>query len=426
MPQAGLIAPGLFAQRLGVAEVIDSRLDLGGRPGAANCGAKALTVIGAMLAGGDSIDDCDLLRSAALPEVFDQVRAPSTIGTWLRSFRWHHVRQLDAASRELLARQWAAGAGPTDLSGSLTIDVDSTVVEVYGRGKQGAQFGYTKVRGYHPQLATLAETGEVLHARLRGGNAGTARGAASFIAETVARVRHAGACGQLTLRADAGFYSRAVLRRCRRLDVRFSVTVRQDPKVKAAIEAIPEDAWRPIPYWLSTPEVSGADIAETRYICFAGTPDAVDVRLVVRRVRPTPGSQLALFTSWDYHAFVTDRDGALAVVEAEHRRHAVVEQVIADLKSAGLAHLPSGRFAANAAWLLLSALAHNLLRGLATLAGHGLDHATSATLRRTLLAVPGRLVHSARRRHLRLPTHWPWASAFTELLTRLIGMPMRH
>ena len=426
MPQAGLIAPGLFAQRLGVAEVIDSRLDLGGRPGAANCGAKALTVIGAMLAGGDSIDDCDLLRSAALPEVFDQVRAPSTIGTWLRSFRWHHVRQLDAASRELLARQWAAGAGPTDLSGSLTIDVDSTVVEVYGRGKQGAQFGYTKVRGYHPQLATLAETGEVLHARLRGGNAGTARGAASFIAETVARVRHAGACGQLTLRADAGFYSRAVLRRCRRLDVRFSVTVRQDPKVKAAIEAIPEDAWQPIPYWLSTPEVSGADIAETRYICFAGTPDAVDVRLVVRRVRPTPGSQLALFTSWDYHAFVTDRDGALAVVEAEHRRHAVVEQVIADLKSAGLAHLPSGRFAANAAWLLLSALAHNLLRGLAALAGHGLDHATSATLRRTLLAVPGRLVHSARRRHLRLPTHWPWASAFTELLTRLIGMPMRH
>ena len=426
MPQAGLIAPGLFAQRLGVAEVIDSRLDLGGRPGAANCGAKALTVIGAMLAGGDSIDDCDLLRSAALPEVFDQVRAPSTIGTWLRSFRWHHVRQLDAASRELLARQWAAGAGPTDLSGSLTIDVDSTVVEVYGRGKQGAQFGYTKVRGYHPQLATLAETGEVLHARLRGGNAGTARGAASFIAETVARVRHAGACGQLTLRADAGFYSRAVLRRCRRLDVRFSVTVRQDPKVKAAIEAIPEDAWQPIPYWLSTPEVSGADIAETRYICFAGTPDAVDVRLVVRRVRPAPGSQLALFTSWDYHAFVTDRDGALAVVEAEHRRHAVVEQVIADLKSAGLAHLPSGRFAANAAWLLLSALAHNLLRGLATLAGHGLDHATSATLRRTLLAVPGRLVHSARRRHLRLPTHWPWASAFTELLTRLIGMPMRH
>lgn len=244
------------------------------------------------------------------------------------------------------------------------------------------------MRGYHPQLATLAETGEVLHARLRGGNVGTARGAASFIAETVARVRQAGACGQLTLRADAGFYSRAVLRRCRRLEVRFSVTVRQDPKVKAAIEAIPEDAWQPIPYWLSTPEVSGADIAETRYICFAGTPDAVDVRLVVRRGRPTPGSQLALFTSWDYHAFVTDRDGALAVVEAEHRRHAVVEQVIADLKSAGLAHLPSGRFFANAAWLLLSALAHNLLRGLAALAGHGLDHATSATLRRTLLAVP--------------------------------------
>jgi hypothetical protein len=426
VPAAGLLAPALYAQRLGLGEVIDARVDLGGRPGAANGAAKALTVIGGMLAGGDSIDDCDVLRSAALPELFDQVRAPSTVGTWLRSFRWHHVRQLDAASRELLVRQWAAGAGPADPGGPLTIDVDSTIVAVYGRGKQGAAFGYTNVRGYHPQLATLAETGEVLHTRLRGGNAGAARGAPSFLAETISRVRGAGGTGPLTVRADAAFYSRAVLRLCRRLDVRFSVTLRQDRKVKAAIEAIPEDAWRPIPYWLSTPEVSGADIAETVFTCFAGTPDALDVRLVVRRVRPTPGSQLALFTTWDYHAFVTDRAGDLADIEADHRRHAVVEQVIADLKSAGLAHLPSGRFCANAAWLALAALAHNLLRGIAALARNGLQRATSQTLRRTLLAVPGRLVHTGRRRHLRLPAHWPWATALTELLSALTAMPLRH
>ena len=425
VPSAGLLAPAALAQRLGVAELIDAQVDLGTRPGAANGGTKALTVIGSMLAGGDSIDDTDLLRSAAAPQVFDQLRAPSTIGTWLRSFRWANVRQLDAVSRELLARSWAAGAGPANPTAALTIDLDSTIVQVYGRAKAGAAFGYTRVRGYHPALATLAQTGEVLHARLRGGSAGAARGAASFLAETVSRVRSAGGTGALTVRADSAFYARAVLRVARRADVRFSVTIRQSPKVRAAIEAIPADAWRPIPYWLSTPEVSGADIAETVYTCFAGTAEAVDVRLVVRRVRPTPGSQLALFTSWDYHAFVTDRPGELAELEADHRRHAVVECTIADLKSAGLAHLPSGRFFANAAWLALTVLAHNLARALAALAQHGLEHATSATLRRTLLAVPGRLVRSGRRRHLRLAANWPWARPLARALARIAVLPQR-
>jgi len=222
-------------------------------------------------------------------------------------------------------------------------------VEVFGRGKQGAAFGYTKVRGYHPQLATCAQTGQVVFCRLRGGSAGAARGAKSFLTETVSRVRHAGATGTLTVRADSAFYSRAVLSTAGKLDVRFSITARQDRKIRAAIKAIPETAWTPIPYWLSTPEVCGADVAETSYRCFAGTRDAIDVRLVVRRVRPTPGSQLALFTAWDYHAFVTDRPGDLLEIEADHRRHAVVEQSIAELKSAGLAHLPSGKFMANAA-----------------------------------------------------------------------------
>jgi hypothetical protein len=263
----------------------------------------------------------------------------------------------------------------------------------------------------------------VLFSRLRGGPAGAARGAKPFLTETISRLRHAGATGPLTVRADSAFYSRAVLTTARKFDVRFSVTARQDKKIRAAIAAIPDSAWRPIPYWLSTPEVSGADVAETTYTCFAHTRDAIEVRLVVRRVRPTPGSPLALFTDFDFHAMVTDRAGDLLQVEADHRLHAVVEQSIAELKSAGLAHLPSGRFMANAAWLALAVTAHNLGRAVGALAGMG--RATAATLRRQLFTIPGRLVHTARRLHLRLPVNWPWADAFLTALTNINALPLR-
>jgi hypothetical protein len=423
VPCAGLLPAAALAQRLDMAGLVDERLTLV-RHGA-NSGTKALTVIGSMLAGGDSIDDTALLRAGALPELFDLSRAPSTIGTWLRDFKWHNVRQLDAISRELLVRQWAAGAGPADLAVPLTIDVDSTIVPVFGRSKQGAEFGYTKIRGYHPQLATLAETGQVVFSRLRGGAAGAARGAKSFLTETFSRVRAAGATGPLTLRADSAFYSKAVLATAAKFDVRFSITARQDKRIRAAIEAIPEQAWTPIPYWLSSPEVSGADVAETGYTAFAGTKHAMAVRLIVRRVRPTPGSQLALFTTWDYHAFVTDRPGDMLELEAEHRRHAIVEQSIAELKSAGLAHLPSGRFTANAAWLALAVIAHNLARSVGLLAGGSLHRATAATLRRAIFTMPGRLVRSGRRRRLRLPEHWPWAGQFTTALAAISAIPAR-
>jgi len=424
VPCAGLLPVAVLAQRIGLCELVDQRLRLV-RHGA-NSGVKALSVIGSMLAGGDSIDDTALLRAGALPRLFDTTRAPSTIGTWLRDFKWHNVRQLDAVSRELLVRQWAAGAGPADLAAPMMLDVDSTIVPVFGRSKQGAAFGYTKVRGYHPQLATCAETGQVVFSRLRGGAAGAARGAKSFLTETFSRVRTAGATGQLTLRADSAFYSKAVLGTARTFNVRFSITARQDKKVRAAIEAIEESAWRPIPYWLSTPEVSGADVAETSYTAFAGTKQAITVRLIVRRVRPTPGSQLALFTSWDYHAFVTDRDGDMLTIEAEHRRHAIVEQSIAELKSAGLAHLPSSRFMANAAWLALTVMAHNLGRAVGLLAGDTLHRATAATLRRAVFTIPGRLVRSARRLHLRLPRGWPWADQFTAALNAITAIPQRR
>lgn len=424
MPNAGLLPAAVLAQRIDLSGLIDGRLRLAEQ--GANSGAKALSVIGAMLAGGDSIDDVAVLRAGAAASLFDATRAPSTVGSWLRAHKWSNVRQLDAVSRELLARLWAAGAGPEDLSQPLTIDIDSTIVEVHGRKKQGAAFGYTKVRGYHPQLATCAQTGQVLMSRLRGGSAGAARGAASFLTETVSRVRGAGATGQLTVRADSAFYSKAVIATATKFDVRFSITARQDKRVRAAIAAIDEAGWAPIPYWLSTPEVSGADIAETTYTVFAGDKrHARQVRLVVRRVAPTPGSQLALFTTWDYHAFVTDRDLPLAEVEADHRRHAVVEQHIAELKSAGLAHLPSGKFMANAAWLALAVMAHNLGRAVGHLAGPELDKATAATLRRKVFTMPGRLVHSGRRRHLRLPASWPWADPVQQALTRITAIPMR-
>jgi hypothetical protein len=242
---AGLLPAAVLAQKVGLAGLVEQRVRLA-RHGA-NSGTKALTVIGSMLLGGDSVADTALLQAGATGELFDQLRAPSTIGSWLRAFKWSNVRELDAVTRELLARLWAAGAGPVDPAGPLMVDLDSTICPVYGRAKQGAGFGYTKVRGYHPQLATLPETGQVIFSRLRGGPAGAARGAKSFLTETVSRLRHAGATGQLTVRADSAFYSRAVLGTARKFGVRFSITARQDKKVRAAIAAIPEAAWRPIP-----------------------------------------------------------------------------------------------------------------------------------------------------------------------------------
>ena len=247
---AGLLLPATLAQHLGLQELADSYLDLGDAPGRANAGDKLLTLIASALAGGECIDDAAALRAGGTASVLGcTVKAPSTLGTFLRSFSWGHVRQLDRVSRELLARAWAAGAGPG--AAPFTIDLDSTICETYGLAKEGArQHGYTGVRGYHPLLAVAAGTGEVLMARLREGRANTARGAAHFLRETVGRVRDAGASGELTVRADSGFYNHAVVAVCRKQDVRFSITIRQQPSVRTLIEAIAEEDWTPIPYWL--------------------------------------------------------------------------------------------------------------------------------------------------------------------------------
>ena len=417
---AGLLLPATLAHHLGLRELVETHLDLGQAAGRANVGDKLLTLVMSALAGGDCIDDAAALRAGGTGRILGfSVKAASTLGTFLRSFRWGHVRQLDRVSRELLARAWAAGAGPG--AEPFTIDLDSTICETYGLKKEGAvHHGYTGVRGYHPLLAVAAGTGDILMARLREGRANTVRGAAHFLRETIGRVRYAGASGQLTVRADSGFYAHDVVAVCRKMDVRFSITIRQHTGVRHLIEAIPDEAWTPIPYWIE----GGADVAETTYTPFADRKDAQPVRLIVRRVKPTPGSQLALFALYDFHAFITDRDGETLALEADHRRHAEIENAIRDLKyGVGLNHLPSGRFAANAAWLAVQVMAHNLARWTARI-GLGQGIVTTKTLRRRLFAIAGRLTRSARRTTLHFPARWPWAAEFAAALAKFRAIPL--
>jgi hypothetical protein len=406
---AGIVLPATLAQRLGIESLVDWAVDLGDRPGAANAGAKVMTLVSAMALGADCIDDCDVLRVGRTGRVLGhQVAAPSTLGTFLRAFTFGHVRQLDRVLADTLSRAWHAGAGPGD--GRLIVDVDSFVGEVHGRAKQGASFGYTRQRGYHPLLATRADTGEVLHIRLRKGSANTSRGMLRFCDELIARVTRAGATGRKLLRADSGFRSGATFDRLDRAGWQFSIGVRLQPHVRAAIEQIDEAAWITLEDY---PATSIAQIAETALD---------DRRLIVRRVR-TLNAQGELLPSWELFPFATNRTCPLATVEAEHRQHAVVELCIRDLKDQALAHFPSGKFTANAAWTVIACLAHNLLRWTSVLGLPGQTIRAARTLRRRLLALPGRLTRTARRWTLHLPARWPWQRAFVEALTRIRALP---
>jgi hypothetical protein len=403
---AGLLLPATLAERLGIEQTADHLIDLGERPGAAHPGRKLLTLVHSMLAGGDCIDDTDVLRCAATSQVLGhRVMAPSTLGTFLRTFTFGHVRQLDRLCEQILTRAWAAGAGPGD--GPMIIDLDSTVCQVHGYHKQGAAYGYTHTLGYHPLVAARADSGEVLHAPQRTGRPNTARGTARFVDELAARVRRAGANDELTMRMDSGFWSAKTIRACRRHQLRYSITVRQTPPIRAAIATISEDAWVDIVY----PDGGVAQVAEI--------PHRGD-RLIVRRTRLV-GAQAELFPNWRYHVLVTDRVGTAVWLDQDHRRHAVVEPCIRDLKDGvGLRHHPSGRFNANAAWLLAATLAHNLLRWVAAIGlGARGELVVAKTLRRTLLALPGRLTRSARHLILHLPAGWPWAAWFELALARL-------
>jgi hypothetical protein len=406
---AGIVLPATLAARLGIARLVDRFVRLGERVGAANAGAKVMTLVSAMLLGADSIDDCELLRSGRTASLLPhRVAAPSTLGTFLRAFTFGHVRQLDRVLAEALRRAWAAGAGPG--AGRLVVDVDSFVGEVHGYRKQGASFGYTRKRGYHPLLASRADSGEVLHVRLRKGAANTARGSLRFVCELIARVERAGATGPKLLRADSGFWSQRIFARLERAGWNCSIGVRLQPHVRQALAAIAEPAWQTLADY---PETSIAQIAETG---LGGR------RLIVRRVR-TLSPQGELLPSWEYFPFVTNRVDALATVEAEHRQHAVVELCIRDLKDQALQHFPSGRFNANAAWTVIACLAHDLLRWSSVLGLPGRTVRTARTFRRRLLSLPGRLTRSGRRWTLHLPARWPWQRDFVEALTRIRALP---
>jgi hypothetical protein len=406
---AGIALVATLASRLGVERLAQRLVRLrGDRPGAANAGRKVMALLFAMVLGADSIDDTGVLRAGRTHRLLGGwLPAPSTLGTFLRAFTFGHVRQLDKLLAEALTRAWRAGAGPGD--GRLVIDVDSFLGEVCGYRKQGAAYGYTRVFGYHPILATRADTREALHIRLRKGSANTQKGIKRFLEELIARVERAGASGPVLLRADSGFWNTKVFELLERAGWQYSIGVRNNRKVTAAIELIAEGAWQRIDY----PDGGEAQIAEASY---AGR------RLIVRRTRLL-GAQAELFPDWRHFALITNRTEDIARVEAEHRDHAVVEQVISDLKAQALAHFPSGHFHANGAWTVLAALAHNLLRWTQLLGLPDTTARAARTLRRRLLQIPGRLTHHARGWTLHLPARWPWHGDYTRALNAIRALP---
>jgi hypothetical protein len=442
---AGLVPVLALADRAGLRRLADEHLSVSTDKGA-NAGLKVASLVAGMVAGADSIDDMALLRHGGMGRVFARAYAPSTLGSFLRAFTFGHVRQLDAvASRFLTALAAQAPQVLGDGSGGrVLVDVDDTIIEVHGHAKQGAGFGYSGVRGLNALLATVTTTGSapvIVAQRLRKGSCGSPRGAKRLVADALKTVRtlHPADVRPL-LRADSAFYGAPTVGAAVRAGAQVSVTVRLDPKVKAAIATIGEHAWTPIEYTdaifdeVSGTWVSRAEVAEVPFTAFSSkkATDRVPGRLVVRRIpdfnadKKKAAGQGTLFDTWRFHAFFTTTDPAdLDTVAADktHRGHAIIEQVHADLKSSALAHLPSGKLTANAAWLVLAIMAFNLTRAAATLAGADLARATTATIRRKLITVPARVASSARRVTLHLPTAWPWETAWSRLFNHGCGPP---
>ncbi|MCX4850410.1 IS1380 family transposase [Streptomyces sp. NBC_00893] len=432
---AGLVPVMRLAERCGLSRLVTQKVKLTGTTNGAGASvdAKVTSIVAGMAAGADSIDDLAVLRHGAVPAVFGGIRAPSTLGTFLRAFTHGHALQLHAVHRRFLG-ELAAHTPLLPGSGAKAfIDVDSTHKRVYGRMKQGAEYGRFKgIRTLHPLLATVCTPRSrpvIAAVRMRRGKAADSRGAPKFVSEALATAAEAGCTGTRILRADSQFYNAGVIAACRRAGAHFSVTTGMNPSIKRAVLGIPHDAWQHISYPTAVPDpetgelISDAEVAEIpEYTAFTGRKkaDRVTARLIVRRVRDLAkpavvGEQDELFPVWRYHPFFTDQPAASLRAEREHRHHAVVEQVIADSKASALAHLPSGHFHANAAWLALWAMTYNLLRSAGSLASAFHAKATTATMRTHLVQVPARIARSARRVTLHLPHNWPWRDAWTHL-----------
>jgi Transposase DDE domain group 1 len=441
---AGGLAPVIaLAADCCLGELVADKLTLK-TAGGVNAALKVPALVAGMVAGADSIDDMDLLRHGGMDRLFAGIRAPSTLGTFLRSFTFGHVRQLDSVAAAFLI---ALASSTPLLPGAeqvTYVDLDDTMRETHGYAKQGAGYGYNKVKGLNALLATISTPTAapvIAAARLRKGAVNSARGAGKLVAEALTTARAAGAGGPdrhglVLARADSAFYCHDVVATARRGGACFSITARMNPAVKRAIASIADNAWTAIRYpqavWDDDGQcwISDAEVAEVSFTAFTSRrkADHITARLIVRRVkRLNPGSvpagQGELFSAYRHHAVFTDSPLPMLEAEADHRRHAVIEQVNADLKAGPLAHLPSGSFAANSAWLVLAAIAFNLTRATGALASTFHAKATTATIRAQLIAVPARLARSARRLRLHLPRDWPWETAWTQLFDATCGPP---
>jgi hypothetical protein len=436
---AGLVPVMALAQRCGLAALLVDRLTITAK-GGANAATKILALVAGMVCGADSITDMDLLRHGGMGRLFAGVRAPSTLGTFLRLFTFGHVRQLDAVAAGLLARLAAATPVLPDADQLVLVDIDDTVRQTYGYAKQGAGRGYTGIKGLNALLAVIStplSAPLIAAARLRKGSTNSARGAAKLLADALATARRAGAAGLVLVRADSAYYGYDIVAACRRAGAQFSITARLTPSVIRAITSIDEQAWTPIRYPRAIYDqdeqrwVSDAEVAETTFTAFTGRRhrEHITARLIVRRVRrlnpaTVPPGQAEAFAVYRYHAVFTDSAEPMLAAEATHRDHAIVEQVIAELKNGPLAHLPSGVFTANAAWLACAAIAHNLTRAAGALAGGRHRRTRTATIRTQLIHTPARIAHSAHRQVLHLPRDWPWETGLDELFRRALHDPL--
>jgi hypothetical protein len=425
----GLVPVMALAERAGLPDLLAEHVRPGGECGV-NAHLKVGCLIAGMAAGADSIDDMGLLRHGAMDVLFGGVRAPSTLGSHLRCYAWGNVLQIEKAGRELLTRLSREAPLLPGADVVAFIDIDSTQKRVYGHKKEGARFGHTKIQGKSVlvrglnaligAVSTPLAAPVIAATRLRGGNAPSARGAASLAAQAIGTARACGATGTIVVRMDSAYYVAAVIAAIRRNGARFSVTAPVSAAIRAAITAIPDGAWTAIRYPQAIWDdqlgcwVSDAEVAETSYAAFTSKKDKklhVTARLIVRRVRDknkdaAPG-QGELFPAWRYHAVFTDSPFGTVQAEEQHRGHAVIEQLLADLSDGPLTHLPSGKFTANAAWLAIAAIAHNLTRAAGTLAGRRHARARAATIRRDLIAVAGRAARCGRGRLiLHLPEGW--------------------